>query len=420
MLEAADRLLRGEWETLGVLRTDLERPDWFRDPVTGLRSDPDKYAFRVDHRSQEKVGNVKQVWELSRMHHLTLLATAWFLSQDERYARRVADHLRSWWRENPFLSGVHWTSGIELGIRLISLAWIRRLLADWPGVADLFERDALAVRQIRWHQQYLAAFPSRGSSANNHVIAEAAGQLVASCAFPWFRESERWRRRSALLLERELIRNSFPSGIGRELASDYQCFIAELGFVAAVEAEASGHPLSQVTWDRLGAMADSAAAMLDERLRPPRQGDSDEGCGLLLDAPTANRWPSMLALADALVGRLDWWPRPAADAGSVIVGALAGPRHQVEGQARPAAVTVRRRGSDAAAYQRGERDLVPVRRRSARVPRASPRMPTRTHCPSRCVTRASTSWLTRAPTATTVSASGGHISGRRSRTTPPS
>ena len=332
LLDAADRLLQGEWESLGVLRTDLERPDWFCDPVTGLRSDPDKYAFRVDHRSEEKVGNVKQVWELSRLQHLTLLSAAWFLSRDERYACRVADHLRSWWRENPFLSGVHWTSGIELGIRLISLVWIRRLLADWPGVADLFERDALAVRQIRWHQQYLAAFPSRGSSANNHVIAEAAGQLMASCAFPWFRESEGWRRRSARLLERELIRNSFPSGVGRELASDYQCFIAELGFVAAAEAGASGHPLSQGTWDRLGAMADSAAALVDTRLRPPRQGDSDEGCGLLLDAPAANRWPSLLALADALVGRMDWWPRPSADAGSVIVGALAGTRHPAEGR----------------------------------------------------------------------------------------
>ena len=137
VLEAADRLLRGEWETLGVLRTDLERPDWFRDPVTGRRSDPDKYAFRVDHRSEEQVGNVKQVWELSRLQHLTLLATAWFLTHDERYARRVAEQLRSWWRENPFLSGVHWTSGIELGIRLISLAWIRRLLDDWPGVSRL-------------------------------------------------------------------------------------------------------------------------------------------------------------------------------------------------------------------------------------------------------------------------------------------
>ncbi len=182
VIRSADQLLGGEWEVLGATRTDLVLPDWFRDPVTGRRSAPERYAFHIDHRSEEQVGNVKQVWELSRLQHLTVLACAWFLTTEEQYACRVADHLRSWMRENPFLSGVHWTSGIEVGIRLISLAWIRRLLDDWPGVADLFERDALALRQIQWHQQYLAAFPSRGSSANNHVIAEAAGQLVASCA----------------------------------------------------------------------------------------------------------------------------------------------------------------------------------------------------------------------------------------------
>jgi len=330
VLASAGRLLRGEWEVLGVLRTDLVRPDWFLDPVTGRRSAPDQYAFRVDHRSEEYVGNVKQVWEISRLQHVTLLATAWFLSHEQAYAERVADQLRSWWRENPFLSGVHWTSGIELGVRLISLVWIRRLLDDWPGVRDLFERDALAVQQIRWHQQYLAVFRSRGSSANNHVIAEAAGQLVASCAFPWFPESDRWRRNSARLLERELIRNTFASGIGRELASDYQCFVAELGLLAAVEAGAAGYPLSAATWQRLCAMVDSAAAQVDERLRPPRQGDSDEGRALLLDAPVANRWPSLLALGEVLFGRLEWWPRVAPDAGSSIIGALARSRHHIK------------------------------------------------------------------------------------------
>ena len=332
VLASADQVLRGEWEVLGVVRTDMVQPDWFRDPVTSRRSDPRRHAFRVNHRSEAEVGNVKQVWEISRLQHLTLLATAWFLTRDDKYASRVADQLRSWWRENPFLSGVHWTSGIELGVRLISLAWIRRLLDDWPGVSDLFEHNTLALRQIHWHQQYLAAFPSRGSSANNHVIAEAAGQLVASCAFPWFPQSEQWRRKSAQLLERELIRNTFPSGIGRELASDYQCFIAELGFLAAVETGIRGYPLSVVTWERLGAMADSAAALLDKRLRPPRQGDSDEGRALLLDAPVSNRWPSLLALADALIGRLDWWPKPPADVESSIVAALAGARRPIEGR----------------------------------------------------------------------------------------
>jgi hypothetical protein len=334
VLAAANRLMRGEWEVLGVARTDLVRPDWFRDPVTGRRSAPDRHAFRINQRSEEQVGNVKQVWEISRLQHLTLLATAFFLTSDESYALRVAEQLRSWLRENPFLSGVHWTSGIEVGLRLISLAWIRRLLNDWPGVAGLFEQDDLAVQQIRWHQQYLAGFRSRGSSANNHVIAEAAGQLVASCAFGWFPESERWRRSSARLLERELLRNTFPSGIGRELASDYHAFVAELALVAAVEAGAAGHPLSGAAWQRLCAMTDSAAALADDRMRPPRQGDGDEGRALVLDPPARGGWLTVLALGDALFGRLHWWPQVAPDAASTIIDRLAGPARPIPG--RPA------------------------------------------------------------------------------------
>ncbi len=334
VVRAADRLISGEWEVLGVVRTDMAAPDWFADPVTGRQAPAERYAFRINHRSQEQTGNIKQVWEVSRLQHLTLLASAWFLTHDQVYARRAAEQLRSWWQENPFLSGVHWTSGIEVGLRLISMTWIRRLLADWPQISDLFEHDELALRQIRWHQQYLAAFRSRGSSANNHVIAEAAGQLIASCAFPWFGQSATWRRRSARLLERELLRNTFPSGIGRELASDYQCFVAELGLLAAVEAAAAGYPLGQATWRRLCAMVDSAAALVDERVRPPRQGDGDEGRGLLLDAPVANRWPSLLALGSALFGRLDWWPATTPDAGSVLIGALLDAPVEVTG--RPA------------------------------------------------------------------------------------
>ena len=77
VLASADQLLRGDWEVLGVVRTDLVLPDWFHDPVTGRRSAQDRYAFRINHRSEDQNGNVKQVWEISRLQHLTLLATAW-------------------------------------------------------------------------------------------------------------------------------------------------------------------------------------------------------------------------------------------------------------------------------------------------------------------------------------------------------
>ena len=330
LVAAADGLLEGRWKLLGVLRHDLAEPDWFLDPVTGRRAPQDRYAFSIDHRAADEIGDVKQVWELSRHHHLTVLAAAWYLTRDDRYATAVATALRSWWVQNPFLSGIHWTSGIELGIRLISWTWVRRLLNDWPGVGDLFESNDLAVSQIRWHQEYLAAFRSVGSSANNHAIAEAAGQLVASCAFPWFPESDGWRSGASDLFERELERNTFASGLNKEQASEYHCLVTELGLVAAAEAAAAGHDLDEATWARLCRSVDAAAAIVDGWLRGPRQGDGDDGRALLVDRPEGNHWPSLLALGAAVFGPRVWWPtgrRP--DVRSTLVAALSGSQEHV-------------------------------------------------------------------------------------------
>ncbi len=325
----AEAILKGHMTLLGVERSDLADPDWFYDPVTGRRAPQGEYAFDIEHRSESVTGNVKQVWELSRLQHLTVLSAAWYATHDDVYARTVDRQLRSWWRENPFLSGVNWTSGIEVGLRLVSFVWIRRLLDGWSGVSALFDDNELALAQVAWHQQYLSKFRSRGSSANNHVIAEAAGQLAASCAFPWYASSARWREDSARLLERELELNTFPSGLNREQASDYHGFVTELALVGAVEADAAGHPLSPTTWELIARMLDAEAAVLDEDLQPPRQGDSDEGRALVLDAPGGNRSSMLLACGSELVGAATWWPPVEPGVTSTLLGSLSRQRSPV-------------------------------------------------------------------------------------------
>ncbi len=281
-MSSAQELLEGRWEFLGVRRDDMADPAWSFDPISGQSYPSDCFAFRIDYRSATDPRNVKQVWELSRHHHLTVLACAWRLSGDDRYASMVARHLQSWWEQNPVLCGVNWSSGIELGIRLISWVWTRRLLDGWSGTASLFEENDVAARQIYWHQRFLATFQSRGSSANNHVVAEAAGQLVASCAFPWFAESETWGIDARALLERELERNTFSDGLNKEQAFEYHGLVAELGLIAACEAEAAGTPVNTDTWQRLCRMLDIAAAVVDVAGKPPRYGDGDDGRALLV------------------------------------------------------------------------------------------------------------------------------------------
>ncbi|GHA88743.1 alginate lyase family protein [Streptomyces termitum] len=325
LVAEADRLMAGRAVFFGVERDDLVSPDWWYDPKTGRRA-PWGYAFDVPYRDEEAVGDIKQIWEPSRHQYLTVLAAAYALTGDERYAERVAAHLRSWWAANAPLRGVHWTSGIELGIRLLSWVWVRRLLDGWPGAAGLFEENPVALRQIWHHQRWLAAFPSRGSSANNHVIAEAAGQLAASCAFGWFPASRRWRADALRSLERHLRGNTFLSGINRELASEYHGLVLELGLAAVAEADTAGVPVPATVRLVLLRMTDALAAVVDDRLRPPRQGDSDDGHGLVLDGEGTDRWGSLLATGEAVFGRLDWWPSvPGTDVRTPLLAALVRP-----------------------------------------------------------------------------------------------
>ncbi|GAA2066393.1 alginate lyase family protein [Streptomyces albiaxialis] len=307
LLAEADRLMAGHAEFFGVERDDLADPDWWFDPKTGRRA-PWGYAFDVPYRNEELAGDIKQIWEPSRHQYLTVLAAAYALTGNERYAERVAAHLRSWWAANAPLRGVHWVSGIELGIRLLSWVWIRRLLDGWPGAAGLFEENPVARDQIWHHQRWLAAFPSRGSSANNHVVAEAAGQFAAACAFGWFPTSVRWRTGALRSLERHLRANTFPSGLNRELASEYHGLVLELGLAAVAEADAAGVTVPASVRLVLLRMTDALAAVVDSDLRPPRQGDGDDGHGLVVDGAGTDRWASLLATGEAVFGRRDWWP----------------------------------------------------------------------------------------------------------------
>ncbi|MEW2080955.1 alginate lyase family protein [Streptomyces sp. NPDC005283] len=308
LIAEADRLMAGHAEYFGVDRDDMVNPDWWYDPKTGRRA-PWGYAFDVPYRNEDAVGDIKQIWEPSRHQYLTVLAAAYAITGDERYAERVAEHLRLWWAANAPLRGVHWVSGIELGIRLLSWVWIRRLLDGWPGAAGLFEDNPVALNQIWHHQRWLAAFPSRGSSANNHVIAETAGQLAAACAFGWFPSSARWRAGALRSLERQLRGNTFHSGLNRELATEYHGLVLELGLAAVAEADAADVPVPASLRLVLLRMTDALAAIVDNRLRPPRQGDADDGHGLIVDGAGTDRWGSLLATGDAVFGRLDWWPR---------------------------------------------------------------------------------------------------------------
>ena len=301
-LAAAERLLTGKWRIFAIERDDFVAPDWFLDPATGRHAPATGNAFAIRYRDEAVVGNIKHLWEASRHQATMLLAAAWWLSGDTRFAERAAAHLRSWWQANPFLEGVHWASPYEAALRLIAWSWCRALLSGWDGCQALFDDNDGFIQQLYCHQAFVAGLHSRGSSRNNHVMAELAAVAVSAASFPWFKRSESWCGWAYGQFADEADRQTAPDGLNREHAADYHRLVLELLVATSAATELAELPLPEIVYAIGGRMADSLAAMLDSHGQPPRYGDADDGHVVMFDPPDTDGCQLALDGAASLFG----------------------------------------------------------------------------------------------------------------------
>lgn len=311
LVATATDLLEGRWEMFGRMRTDVTAEvDYHWDFVNDRRAPDTDFFSTIDHRNESVVGNVKFIWELARHHHLTVLAAAYSLTGDERYARRTIDEIAHFNRSNPFPMGIHWTSGIEIGIRLESWALIRILLREFPGVSESFEGSEPFVTALGRHHQWIEAFASHGSSANNHLIAELAGHYAAATVFPLFDESTSWADDARQRLVSEFDQQTLPDGHNCELASDYHLLVTELLILPSLLMTHEGSSSATAVQSTMSRALDALASVVDTRLQPPRFSDSDDAFGLLLDPPSAtDRVADLLDFGTWFIGGTEWWPQ---------------------------------------------------------------------------------------------------------------
>lgn len=280
-ITAAERILAGRFDIFALRGINLGSPPrWNRDCKTGIEA-PLVFGKHLDYRNPALVGDIKYLWEPNRHLHLVPLAQAYALTGRPAYGQAIRRHVESWLEECPPGLGPNWSSALEAGLRLISwsLAW--QLIG---GLASpLFQGEGGREFRRRWlesvyrHQRFIAGFFSRHSSANNHLMGEAAGLFVAALTWPHWPASRSWQRRSRAILEREILRQNAPDGVNREQAVAYQHFELDLLLVVLRTAAAAGEPVSKAYRERLEAMLDYLAAIMDGGGNLPMFGDSDDG-----------------------------------------------------------------------------------------------------------------------------------------------
>jgi Heparinase II/III-like protein/Heparinase II/III N-terminus len=299
------RLLNRDWP--GSILDGSGRVDpaiWTLDPVSG-QSWPGagRSAFDIDFRFEAGHGDVKYVAEANRLHFLAAPAIHARRAQDAELARAILGSIISWMEANPPGRGVNWCSGIEAGYRLVSLSCIVAALDPWIE-AVTGERLAAFVTA---HGTWLARFPSLHSSANNHLVAEALGLVLAARLLPEHPAASKWLATGQAHLEDRTLALFHEDGVGQEQSPAYSAFTLEMlliGF-AAIGAGASG-PKAR---ERMAKAASALNAFLDDGGHAPLIGDDDQSRVLMAFGSDEPRYIASIAGAIAgFLGRPDLAP----------------------------------------------------------------------------------------------------------------
>jgi hypothetical protein len=305
----AQQLLEGHLKVFGhAVPMSGGIPEWNTDPATGTRIET-SFGLFLDFRHLGGV-DIKFLWEVNRHLWWVPLAQAFALDGDRRYLQRLGQLLVSWLDACPYARGANWSSPVEHGIRLINWSLVWGLIGG--DRSPLFEGEEGQRLLHRWlasiyqHMRFASDNYSKYSSADNHLIGEAAGVYVAAHVWDRWAQSRQMRREAKTILERETLRQFAPDGVNLEQASCYHTFSLRFLLAAGLCGRTNGDDFSAGFWARVEKAIVFLASMMDAGGHVPPIGDSDDGeVWRLGHGPAYDAYCSTVAIGAALFRRGD-------------------------------------------------------------------------------------------------------------------
>ena len=292
-------LARAEKARLGIFEVNGQVVEVNSPPYNG-RWDVDPVSGKRWHQGSafaplgESPGDIRFPWELDRLHHLVWFGQAWRYTLSQHWADVGVNHLEQMLSEAPFEHGIHWRDGLQLAVRIYSLAAFADLCHDAPTDIHRHINNAVAA-----HAHALARQLSPHSEiTNNHVIGETCGLALAGI----YLQRQDYLHRGLRRLRLELKRQLYPDGIPYEGSIPYIRF--DLDFMSLLVLALNACQNETPSWlrDSLVMMGRALASLVDTRGDVPPIGDGDDARVLRLDEEPYLTVNESLHVASKIIG----------------------------------------------------------------------------------------------------------------------
>ena len=171
---SANRWVKQEFKYFSYHFQTLQEK-WFSNPFEGVTM-----SFKGSHWTEldefdNEIGDIKIIWEPSRMNWVLDLARAYAVTNNSLYLHTVNKWLSEWSDQNPLNIGPNWKCGQETSIRLMKFLSAALILKQYTTPNDeLVELVKQHLNRIQPNIRYAIA------QDNNHGTSEAAALFIGA------------------------------------------------------------------------------------------------------------------------------------------------------------------------------------------------------------------------------------------------
>ncbi len=243
---------------------------WNVNPVTGCPVDMRLKWYEIPDFDPKR-GDIKVIWEASRLTHFYVFARAYLLTGDERYYRAFSAQLGSWLERNPSGYGPNYKCGQECGLRMINAWMVYSIFKECGCISPGDKRNMEELIRRCYRKICSDFFYARRCIRNNHTLSELCGMILGAWCFgeeARLKKAYRW-------LNEEIRRQFFADGGYRQYSYTYQRLALQLmEFVLKIE-PLTGYGLEKENRERLAKSAAMLYQLQNEDGDVPNYGSND-------------------------------------------------------------------------------------------------------------------------------------------------
>jgi hypothetical protein len=303
LISEADNILDGKLELLGRDIRLNENEDWNTDPINGFHW-PKVFYASVRKDNNTKQHDIKYVWEINRHQYLIILAKAYWITGNEKYAEKVFDLIQDWISKNPYNSGVNWTSSLELAVRSISWIWAYFFCHSSKYITQ--KVHTMFAKSIYEHGLYIKKHLSYYSSPYNHLIGEASALHIIGSLFSQFKEAEEWENLGWKILESKVTMQFHDDGMSVEQATFYHHFTLGFYVQSFLLRKLNKKAISKKILSRLEKAFEISMYLTKPDGNIPMIGDVDNARSVYFSSRHSWNFSGLLGIGAALFNRSDF------------------------------------------------------------------------------------------------------------------